>query len=209
MSKAYWINAEARQITVVELPERGPDEAAMAYSHRNGDVIRSHLNDGYMELAFMMPTGDVMYVDENGLDRSQHYFRLQGVENQLLPYAGNGLVVGAEMANEEEEFVGHRDVGMPLKWFTDRIIWVDRTQFDAIAKANASDPFISYRTIDSKTGEMGPEQILQRIAERHRTMPKPTDDEVERMRDASGDGHPTDDEVERMRDTDKEGDGNE
>jgi len=208
MSKAYWINAEAREITVVELPERGPDESIRIYSDRNLDRLRSYINEGWLEVAFMMPTGDVMYVDEDGLQRSQHFFRLEGIDNQPLPYAGNGLVVGAERANEDDELIGHLDVGKPLKWFTDRIIWVDRAQFDAIAKANASEPFTRFYSV-SPTGELGPEQIIDRVADRHRAMPKPTDDEVERMRDASGDGHPTDDEVERMRDTDKEGDGNE
>ncbi len=50
---------------------------------------------GSLEIAFMWPSGDVLYVDEEGLLKGpSDYFTIPERSDQLL--AGNGLLVGKE-----------------------------------------------------------------------------------------------------------------
>jgi hypothetical protein len=53
---------------------------------------------GYLEVARTWPTGDVLYVDEEGLRKGLPFFWLHGVRN---PIAGNGVVVGREVEGEQ------------------------------------------------------------------------------------------------------------
>ncbi len=78
--KAYWINAKDQTITAVD------------YEH--GDLQK--LVEGWIETAFMWPSGDVLYVDEEGLlKHPQHFFRIP--ERRDQPLAGNGVLVGREL----------------------------------------------------------------------------------------------------------------
>jgi hypothetical protein len=57
---------------------------------------------GYLEVAHAWPTGDVLYVDEEGLFKSpHHWFRVEGAHQ---PFAGNGVVVGREIGNTADTY---------------------------------------------------------------------------------------------------------
>lgn len=77
--KAYWINVQERTITAVD------------YS---GLADLKRLVGGYIELAKQWPTGDVLYVDEEGLlKQPRAFFRIPG---NPTPIGSNGVVVGRE-----------------------------------------------------------------------------------------------------------------
>lgn len=92
--KALVVDTVARNVREVELPDE--------------NVARLHalnaLVGGYLETAHMWPTGDVMFVDEDGL---RHDWRTGFV---FLPrfeaawprrFLGSGVVVGREVEGEE------------------------------------------------------------------------------------------------------------
>lgn len=54
-----------------------------------------NLLGGYLECAYAWRNGDILYVDENGLQKDpQHWFLIHERADQLL--AGNGVIVGRE-----------------------------------------------------------------------------------------------------------------
>lgn len=84
--KAYWIDAHERTVSAVDYGGL-PDLKRMV--------------GGYIELAKMWPTGDVLYVDEEGtLKDPQVWFKIEGRDDQLM--AGNGVVVGREIDESDE-----------------------------------------------------------------------------------------------------------
>jgi hypothetical protein len=85
MAKAYWIDSENKSITEVE-------SSSLA-------DMRRHIG-GHIEIAFLHPNGDVLYVDEEGLLKNpEHWFRYSHRTDQ--PFAGNGLLVGREVEGDE------------------------------------------------------------------------------------------------------------
>lgn len=54
-----------------------------------------NLIDGYIEIAYTWPNGDVLFVDEEGLYRKVNGFRFQPRPDQ--PLAGSGVIVGREV----------------------------------------------------------------------------------------------------------------
>ena len=107
MAKALWINSSTQQITSVEC---------------NGLVDMRKYVGGSICFAMSWITGDVLYVDDEGLLKPQdHFFMLPDCQN---PLAGNGIIVGPEV--EEDD-----------KWWTEdttiirenlRITWMNREQ---------------------------------------------------------------------------------
>src|SRR6185437_8151198 len=91
MMKAYLIDPTAQSISEVEYPN-------LAGLQR--------LINGPIELAFMWPTRDVLYVDEEGLLKPQsHFFRLS-LRQDGQPLAGIGVVVGCEQpANNPDGYI--------------------------------------------------------------------------------------------------------
>jgi hypothetical protein len=79
--KAFLINTEKCRIEPIE------------YTGLHG---MQALVGGYIETAFQWENGDTLYVDEEGLFRKGElvFFTLDRRQDQ--PFAGNGLLVGAE-----------------------------------------------------------------------------------------------------------------
>ena len=82
--KAYWVNVAERTITAVD------------YS---GLADLKRLVGGYIELAKQWPTGDVLYVDEEGLLKNpKAFFSIPG---HPTPIGSNGVVVGREIGDTD------------------------------------------------------------------------------------------------------------
>jgi hypothetical protein len=80
MSKALLIDVHNRMITETTVTDL--------------EQIQKLLH-GHLEVAYQFDTGDVLYVDEEGLYKpNQQYFHLHQRPDQAL--AGNGLLVGRE-----------------------------------------------------------------------------------------------------------------
>lgn len=75
---------------------------------------------GHVEAAWVYPTGDVLYVDEDGLGKYAQGFLLSDRMDQLL--MGPGLVVGCEREHEDiEHGFEMLDVSFPVEWLVPRV----------------------------------------------------------------------------------------
>ena len=73
------------------------------------DNIRT-FTGGWLEIAYMWPNGDVLYVDEEGLQKNPRYFfRIPERPDQSL--AGDGLLVGKEFDDNDE--IQHAETAAP------------------------------------------------------------------------------------------------
>jgi hypothetical protein len=82
---AYFIDAKNQTIVQVEL--------------ESWSDFKTVLGCKYIESAARWDNGDCIYVDEEGfLKPQEHYFRI--AERPDQPFAGNGLLVGEEEADE-------------------------------------------------------------------------------------------------------------
>lgn len=107
MSKVYVINPRERRIY----------ESSYDSSEALHDLV-----GGYIELAYQWPSGDVLYVDENGLARRpQWYFGISVRPDQLL--AGNGVLVGREIVTEDDVFEGTAPPSMSLEALQRLVRW--------------------------------------------------------------------------------------
>ena len=85
--KALWINAAQQSI----------EEVAWSDIHDLHELV-----GGWLEIAMLLPHGDVLYVDEDGkLKESIHTGFTIGGSHELV--LGNGVVVGKERINEDGE----------------------------------------------------------------------------------------------------------
>ena|SRR5580765_6800409 len=84
MAKAYWINSTARTITEV--------------TYETLEDMRRFIG-GHLEAAYQTRSGDVLYVDENGLYKTNLGFVFVPRQDQIL--VGNGLFVGREIEADE------------------------------------------------------------------------------------------------------------
>jgi hypothetical protein len=118
--EAIWINAKDKTITKIE--------------YGGLDDMR-RLVDGSIEMAYHWPTGEVLYVDDEGLRKTTRgWFRISTRTDQ--PLSGNGLIVGREIND-----AGHT---APLLLTVDQVAAMVEFATDehvaAWAKANASEP---------------------------------------------------------------------
>jgi hypothetical protein len=84
MAKAYWINSIEQTITEV--------------TYDSLEDMRRFVG-GHLEAAYMSINGDVLYVDENGLYKTNLGFVFVPRQDQVL--MGNGLFVGREIEADE------------------------------------------------------------------------------------------------------------
>jgi hypothetical protein len=86
MPRAYFIDATKRTISAVEVAH-GSDMLA--------DMRK--LLGGYIDMAHAWPSGDVLYVDDEGLLKSPTVGFRFALRLDDQPLAGNGIVVGREL----------------------------------------------------------------------------------------------------------------
>lgn len=98
--KAYLIDAAARQITEV--------------TWETTDDLSKFVG-GYIELCCVLPNGDTIYVDEEGLLKAgQRYFTIVALRPDQ-PFSGNGVMVGREAEGDQyPEGFTNLDPGTPI-----------------------------------------------------------------------------------------------
>lgn len=157
MAKAWLIDVASREIRAVELSELKDYQKAVG---------------GPIEIAWQWDAGDVCYVDEEGLFKPQrHFFRLAGRGD--YPYAGNGVVVGREMSDDDGEYIGLADTTVTLAHLESIVTFVTREQADAWAKGNASEPAITFSYVEN--GRVVTE-VLGRMGGLFADMPRPEEE---------------------------------
>jgi hypothetical protein len=156
------IDAAAREIREVEWTE----------SMASPISLQKHIG-GSLEAACMWPSGDVLYVDEDGLAKPQRYFfRIDTRPDQPMP--GNGIVVGRERYDSMGDYLGTDNPQITVEALRGIVRFLSRAQVDAWAKGNASDPATAFSYLDADgvwvtevTGHMG---------EIFASMPRPIDE---------------------------------
>jgi Domain of unknown function (DUF3846) len=161
--KAILIDSKAREIREVE--------------YANGADLRGFVG-GYIEsVPLDLPNGDTLYVDEEGMFKPQSSFFM--IETHPTPLAGNGVIVGPEVDDEDAE-EGYRTEapGCSPRSLAQYIRFLDRAQFDAWGKANASEPAITFTSI-GPDGKLGEPEVIQRFGSLVRDVPRPKDEKGE------------------------------
>jgi hypothetical protein len=157
--KAILINSAERTITEVDY---------------DGSEQLRKLVGGWIELAYMWPSKDVLYVDEEGLMKPQaHFFRITVRPDQ--PMVGNGVIIGPERDTDEvpEGFVTDPP-SLTVEQVRAMVEFRNRDQFDAWAKANASDAAVTFTTL-GPNGRVETETIAS-VRELFGSVPRPEED---------------------------------
>lgn len=86
MPRAYFIDAARRTIEAIEV------------AHGSGMLADARrLIGGYIDIAHVWPSGDVLYVDDEGLLKSPTVGFRFALRLDDQPLAGNGIIVGREI----------------------------------------------------------------------------------------------------------------
>lgn len=109
MTKALWVNSQLRTITQVDC---------------NGlEDMRKYVG-GSICFAMSWKTGDVLYVDDEGLLKPQDNFFF--IENCHQPLAGNGIIVGPEVETENTWWTENNIITiekLKVTWMTREDAW--------------------------------------------------------------------------------------
>lgn len=152
------IDANNQRIRMVRIPS----------GHNLPDLQR--LVGGYIQIACRLQDDHVLFVDEEGLFKPQRwFFRLRGLDT---PFAGNGVIVGPERYDHDGEYLGTDNVYPGFLEAAKRVIeFLPRAYVDAWAKANASEPEMAIKNLD--TGET---EIIAYRGNVWGDMPRPKDE---------------------------------
>lgn len=152
--KALLIDSAAREIRAVEYED---------YKDLQRFV------GGLISTARSWDTGDVLFVDDEGLFKAQrHFFRIKGYEQ---PLPGNGVVVGPERYDDDGEYLGTDEPRISPGALKAEVRFLSREQADAWAKGNASEPSATVTFIgdDGKPHT----EVISRYGELFGDMPQP------------------------------------
>jgi hypothetical protein len=132
MALAIVIDAERRDLHYVDLPNP-PESLPFMKEIIGGWISCAH---------FWRGSGDVLYMDDDGLLKEpKYFFRLTDYGAQ--PLAGNGIVVGEEITDDDGDWVGYADIKMKIGWLRQRIQFLTKEQAVAWFRGNASEPMIA------------------------------------------------------------------
>jgi hypothetical protein len=96
---------------------------------------------GLLTTAKTWPSGDLLFVDDEGLlKRQAHFFRIAGRDQ---PFAGNGVVVGPDRYDDAGDCLGADAPGIAIKQLRAEVTFLSRAQADAWGRANASEPAVT------------------------------------------------------------------
>lgn len=101
MPKVIFIDVAARRLRTLSLAPEGWLKSLQA------------LIGGSVETAWRWPTGDCCFVDEEALQKQPRYFFQLDLCGDRW-FAGNGVVVGPELYDDEGEFVGIEDTKLTV-----------------------------------------------------------------------------------------------
>lgn len=91
------------------------------------------------------PNEDVMFVDDEGLlNDTQDFFEVTGGHQ---PYAGNGLIVGKEILDEEGDLIKTADPTATVEWVRENVKFMTKTELANSIYAKYSEPSIGVFSI--------------------------------------------------------------
>ena len=157
--KAILIDSKAREIRAVEF--------------NTLEDLRGFVGGWIERVPVELPNGDTLYCDEEGMFKPQSaFFR---IETHPMPIAGNGVIVGPEIEDEDAR-EGYRNdpPGCSPRSLAQYIRFMDRDQFDAWTKANASEPAISFTSFDADGTPHT--EVIQRVGSLFGDVPRPKDE---------------------------------
>ena len=129
--KAILIDSTAREVREVEV---------------NGLSDMQKQIGGYIEFAYELPYGDVLFVDEEGLLKGlEHWFAFSGRPDR--PFAGNGLIVGREVHDADGDYIRTEDVSASAETIAKYVRFLPVEYVQSWAKANASEPSATFTYI--------------------------------------------------------------
>jgi hypothetical protein len=72
--------------------------------------------------AYTFPNEDTLFVDDEGLlNGTEHFFYFEGAHQ---PFAGNGLIVGKEILDEEGDLIDTANPSSWSEWMKGKIKWL-------------------------------------------------------------------------------------
>ena len=132
MTLAYLIDAEAREIRPV---------------HWDNTVegLRRFVG-GSIDIAAILGDGDVIYVDDDGLQKPHRQHFTLGDNPQ--PLAGNGICVGRELIDHTGRWVGNAPPAICAAALGRMVAWLDDAAAAAWFTAHAADPAMTITRLD-------------------------------------------------------------
>ena len=150
MTKAIIIDSAKREVREADID-----------THKVGQII-----NGWIECAAAFPNGDMLFVDEEGLLKpNEHFFRF-APRNDGLPLAGNGVIIGREIATKDSWY--NEEPKCTVEQVKEWVTFLDKSQAQAWGKANASEPAVSVTAV-MPDGSVE-HSVLQRYGELFRDM---------------------------------------
>jgi hypothetical protein len=128
---------------------------------------------GYIETAWSNEQGDNLFVDEEGLFKPQQHFFVWALRRDGVPLAGNGVIVGREVEHDCDYHT--EPPSLDIETVRACVRFFDRSQVDAWAKANASEP-ASTITFMGQDGRPHTE-VTDRVGTLYGDMPRPHDED--------------------------------
>jgi hypothetical protein len=125
MSKAWLIDTAARDIRAVEVT----DSASM----------RHHVG-GFIDLGHAFASGEMLYVDDEGLMKPQAHFFQFAPRADGWPLGGNGIVVGRELVNRRGEYTGTADVEIAEQSLRSLVRFMSLADVERWALTHANEP---------------------------------------------------------------------
>lgn len=95
---------------------------------------------GWIEVAYSWDTGDVLYVDEEGLLKPQSHFFTIAVRRDGQPLPGNGVIVGREVEDDSPQGFHTLPPTLTVDELRSMVQFRSHAQAQSWAKANASEP---------------------------------------------------------------------
>jgi hypothetical protein len=131
--KGYLIDSKTRTVTECEY-EYGGDRSISNLIKGNGICI-----------GWQWTTGDVLFVDDEGLLKPQEFFFRIVKRADGQPYAGNGMVCGPDNEDSSD------DPRMTMAEVLADIEWLTHADFEAWCKAHSGQAATSITTVDGTT----------------------------------------------------------
>ena len=108
LHKAVLIDVKNREIKTVE--------------YRDYKDMQKLIGCSCFTMALVFPNEDVLYVDDGGLlNGTEHFFTFEGAHQ---PFAGNGLIVGKEILDEEGELIDTANPSTWSEWLKPKVKWL-------------------------------------------------------------------------------------
>jgi hypothetical protein len=136
-----------------------------------GQGLRPLIGD-YAETAWhWRATGDVLFVDEQGLLKASQHFFILALRMDNWPLAGIGVVCGRELINDEGDWLGNADPVITIDQLKPLVTFVSRAEVDAWAQSNKGVPSASITSVN-KEGKVTV-TVTDTIDQTFKRMPKP------------------------------------